>query len=252
MLANVGSTVGDLAPLIAKLFGGDQEMARQFAVDRARFLTFAAAFAGATSFQACSATDTAPNENAGSGGLAEAGQSSTSGDAGLGGEHSTAGTGGNAGEAGLGGASGAGGDSAGPEGGASDGGAAGASACSDSVGVASCTGVTTACAHYCNAALTNLKPGVADAAIACLKLDASSNCDHGYGCLAQATAQGCPVDVATACSTAVTECNEPEANEPSCEQLLSGMNAAARAEAASCIQEGCYSVYSCAEGLFFE
>ena len=98
----------------------------------------------------------------------------------------------------------------------------------------------------------NLKPTVADAAIACLKLDTSSNCDDGYACLAAATAKGCPEDVTAACSTALSECHEPESNEPSCEQLLSGMNTAARAEAASCIDESCYSVYSCAEGLFFE
>src|SRR6478736_2749626 len=101
-------------------------MAKQFSVDRARFLAFAAAFAGAASFQACSATDTAP-----------------------GGE------------------------------------------CNDSTGVATCTGVTTACSNYCNAALHNLKPAVADAAIGCLKLDTTSNCDNGYKCLADATAKGC-------------------------------------------------------------
>jgi hypothetical protein len=57
---------------------------------------------------------------------------------------------------------------AGPEGGASDGGAAGAGNCTDSVGTATCAGVTNACAHYCYGALLNLKPAVADAAIAFL------------------------------------------------------------------------------------
>ena len=224
-------------------------MVRQFGVDRARFLAFAAAFAGAASFQACSATDTSPTDDGGAAGLAEGGKSPTAGEAGLGGENSVAGS---AGEAGSGGASGAGGDSAAPAGGASDGGAAGAGECSDDVGVATCAGVSTGCSHYCNAALANLKPAVADLAITCLKLDTSSNCNDGYTCLADATAKGCPEDVASACATAIKECNEPEPNEPSCEQLLSGMNSAARAEAASCIDEGCYSVYSCAEGLFFE
>jgi len=225
-------------------------MARQFGVDRARFLAFAAAFAGAASFQACSATDKSPADDGGAGGSAQGGKPSASGDAGLGGE--SAGSAGSAGEAGLGGGAGAGGDSAGPQGGAADGGAAGASECNDSLGVATCAGVSTGCSHYCNAALANLKPAVADLAIACLKLDASSNCNDGYACLAAATAEGCPEDVKSACATAVVECDAPSSNEPSCEQLLSGMNSAARAEAASCIDEGCYSVYSCAEGLFFE
>jgi hypothetical protein len=97
-----------------------------------------------------------------------------------------------------------------------------------------------------------LKPGVADLAITCLKLDTSSNCDDGYACLAEATARACPDNVKSACATAILKCYAPTANEPSCEQLLSGMTSAARAEAVSCIDEGCYSVGSCAEGLFFE
>ncbi|HYQ04636.1 MAG TPA: hypothetical protein VER96_38445 [Polyangiaceae bacterium] len=112
--------------------------------------------------------------------------------------------------------------------------------------------MTTACSNYCNAALHNLKPAVADAAIGCLKLDTTSNCDNGYKCLADATAKGCPEDVAATCATAITECHPPGTGEPSCEQLLSGMNSTARAEAVTCIEESCYSVYSCAEGLFFE
>jgi hypothetical protein len=230
-------------------------MAKQFSVDRARFLAVAAAFAGVASFQACTVVETEPGGDGGASGLAEGGKSSTAGHAGNGGENAAgaADSAGAAGSAGAGGVDGVGGDSAGGEGGQSDGGAAGAGQCSDSVGVTtSCTGVSTACSHYCNAALMNLKPAVADAAIACLKLDTTSNCDDGYGCLAAATAKGCPEDVAATCATAVTECHPPATGEPSCEQLLSGMNPAARAEATTCIEDSCYSVYSCAEGLFFE
>lgn len=232
-------------------------MAKQFRVDRARFLAFAAAFAGAASFQACSATDTAPGGDGGAAGAAHGGAAPTAGHAENGGE-SAAGSAGEAGSAGAtdvmgaGGAGGAGGDSS-ALGGAAEGGAAGAGGeCNDSGGVATCTGVSAACSHYCNAALLNLKPAVADTAIACLKLDSTSNCDDGYKCLADATAKGCPEDVSAACTTALTECHPPGSGEPSCEQLLSGMNGTAREQAASCITESCYSVYSCAEGFFFE
>jgi hypothetical protein len=56
-------------------------MAQQFSVDRARFLAFAAAFAGAGSFQACSAKGTAPAADDGGAGLAEAGKSPSAGQA---------------------------------------------------------------------------------------------------------------------------------------------------------------------------
>lgn len=187
--------------------------------------------------------------------MAQGGKSPTAGHAGDGGEDSAgaAGAAGSAGAADAAGAGGMGGDSAGGgAAGESDGGASGAGQCEDNLGSATCTGVSTACSHYCNAALMNLKPAVADAAIACLKLDTTSNCDDGYTCLANATAAGCAEDVAAACATALTECNTPASGEPSCKQLLSGMNPAARGQAVSCIEESCYSVYSCAEGLFFE
>ena len=235
-------------------------MAKQFTVDRARFLAFAAAVAGATSFQACSATDKKETDNAGGADTSAAGKNSMAGaksdageasQAGSSGERDTAGAGGMAGGAPEGGAS----EGGAPEGGAAgagDAGAGGAGECSDDVGVATCAGLTTACDPYCNAALLNLKPAAADAAVACLKLDVSSNCDNGYTCLATATAKGCTEDVASACATATSECTSPSAGDPPCAQLLSGLKEAARAEAVSCITEGCYSVYSCAEGLFFE
>src|SRR6478736_175386 len=89
-------------------------MAKQFSVDRARFLAFAAAFAGATSFQACSATDTAPGGDGGNAGAVEGGATHTGGYAGTSDEllAGSAGEGGSAG-ADSAGAGGAGGDSSG-------------------------------------------------------------------------------------------------------------------------------------------
>ena len=226
-------------------------MTNQFGVDRARFLAFAAVLAGATSFQACStSSDKKSADNGGGAGLSDAGRGSLAGSPNAGANDSE---GGSAGEFAAG-AGGAAGISDCSDCGPSNAGAAGAGECSDSAGVADCSGLTAWCTPYCQAALMNLKPAVADAAVACLKLDATGNCDTGYACLAAATAKGCPEDVALLCGVATGACShQAGAGEPSCAQLLSGMNASGRSQAASCISsQGCYSVYSCAEGLFFQ
>jgi hypothetical protein len=233
-------------------------MANNFSVDRARFLAVAAALAGIASFQAC----TIEKEKAPTGGDAGAADGGSNSGAGTSmtsaGQTAQAGEGGSPGGAG-GAAAGAGGATEGGAmtelGGAAPGGAAGAggaAACDDTVGSATCDGVTAACTSYCNAALSNLKPAVAAAAVTCLEADQTDNCDAGYTCLADATAKGCPEDVAADCTAAETTCTSPDASDPPCSQLLSGFSAAARAQVITCTAESCFSVYSCAEGFFFQ
>lgn len=218
-------------------------MANQFGVDRARFLAFAAAIAGATSLQACStSSDKQSVDNGGAAGQSSAGRGPLAGAPNAGDNDSAGGSTGDI-------AGGAAGAISEPD----NAGAAGASECSDGAGVPDCSELTAWCTPYCHAAVMNLKPAVAAAAVACLKLDATGNCDTGYACLAAATAQGCTEDVSFLCSVAATACSHPRSGtEPSCVQLLSGMNDSGRSQAESCISQGCYSVYSCAEGLFFQ
>ena len=243
-------------------------MSKRFSVGRARLLA-AAAIAGLATFQACTA-EQAKVKHAG-----------TAGDVGAPDTNSTAGTsmnaggqagqpssqGGAAGDA-VGGAAGAteagaaghdlggaGPGGAGPGGAGAGGasGAGGAAACDDSTPTPSCADVSAACTPYCNAALANLKPAVADDAVTCLKLDATANCFAGYGCLSAATAKGCPEDVATACTAAAATCTEaPDPTNPSCEQLLSGFTDAARAAVIGCTVQSCFTVYRCAKGFFFQ
>jgi hypothetical protein len=238
-------------------------MAGTLKINKSTFLTLAAALAGMATVQACVSEDNSDDTNAGgsagmssggsggssagSGGSKASGGTSAGGSSGAGAAAGDAGapaSGGAAGEGGTGGASG--GEGGGPAG---EGGAPG---CDDSAGSPNCEGVTEGCLPYCNAAVSNLKPAVAVAAIACLELDSTAYCDTGYSCLADATAEGCPEDVATICAGAEDTCTSSGSGEPACEMLMSGMNEAARDTMADCIAETCYSVYSCAEGLFFE
>jgi hypothetical protein len=234
-------------------------MANSFSVDRLRFLAVAAAIAGVASFQACTVNNNVSDDD--DGGEGNGGTNNTAGSSMTsGGDDQTEGgaptsAGGASGT--VGGATDEGGTAQGgatDAGGAAQGGAAqgGAGSCDDSVGEASCEGVTAACSNYCTAALANLKPAAAVAAVACLEADATGNCDAGYSCLANATAEGCAEDVTAACEAAATTCTGSAVGDPPCAQLLSGLNEAARAVAVTCTEESCFSVYVCAEGLFFE
>jgi len=240
-------------------------MTQPFRVDKGRFLALAAALASAATFQACSATDSKPAGAGGgisdggrnaAGALNEAGSKSEAGstsDSGAAGALGVAGAGGaSEGGAAQGGAS-EGGAAGAAQAGATEGGAGGAAACVDTAELEDCSAFTgTQCAHYCAAARANLKPAAANSAIDCLALDDTTNCDTGYACLADATASGCAEDVTAACTAAAVDCTSSDAADPPCEQLLSGLNTAARAEAITCMAESCFSVYSCAEGLFFQ
>lgn len=235
-------------------------MNNKFGVDRAKFLAVATALAGLASFQACVTTNEKDEETAGEAGQDAGGSKNTAGTENSGGSDAKAGEGGTS-SGGGGGSAGAseGGASTGgaseggaSNGGASEGGAAGAGMCDDTVGDPACEGTSEMCHHYCVAAQNNLKPAAAEAAITCLLADTTENCDGGYDCMAAATAKGCGEDVATVCEGAIAGCTDQEENKPSCTQLLSGFNDTARAEVEACVTQDCFSVYSCAEGFFFE
>jgi hypothetical protein len=233
-------------------------MSNKFGVDRAKFLAVATAIAGLASFQACTTTDKADDAGDGGAETTDGGSKSTAGTESM--------SGGNDAEAGQGGASGGSGGGA-AEGGAAEGGAAqagaaqggaseagagGAAMCDDTVGDPACEGTSEMCHHYCLAAVAHLKPAAAEAAVTCLLADTTENCDGGYECLSNATAKGCAEDVSATCEAAVAGCSSAEEDKPSCEQLLSGLNETGLTAAKDCIATDCYSVYSCAEGLFFE
>jgi hypothetical protein len=254
-------------------------MSNKLSVDRVRFLAVAAALAGVASFQACTVNNnnTAPDENEGGSGGSNstagthmtaagaddggtsgsvAGSSGTVGGANEGGSAQGGATSSVAGAAQGGAAEGGAAQGGANVGGAAQGGAAqgGATTCDDTVGDPACEGVSDDCYSYCSAARANLKPAAAVAAIACLEADTSLGCDTGYSCLAEATKKGCSAEddnIPAICADAVISCGEPGANEAPCDQLLTGLTDDARAEAVSCINESCYSVYSCVEGLFF-
>jgi hypothetical protein len=229
-------------------------MTTSFKIDKNAFIALAAALAAAAAVAACQNTASDEEADGGAAGMT-AGGSSNSGGADQGGATAEGG-------ASYGGATAEGGASYGgatAEGGASyggapaEGGAGGAAACDDTVGSPACEGVSLGCDPYCQAAVLNLKPGVAVAAITCLETDTSDYCDTGYGCLSDATADGCAEDVAADCTAAEGTCGEASDGEPACATLLSAFNDAARAEVVTCLEsETCYSVYSCAEGMFFE
>ncbi len=227
-------------------------------VERGAFLSLAAALAGLASAQACVTTNTASDDDdGGSGGSVSQGGTTAKGGASADGGMAT--DGGMSADGGMATDGGAATNGGAANGGAVNGGAAneggasvgGAGTCDDSVGSPDCEGQSLGCLPYCNAAVANLKPAAAVVAVACLAADLTDNCDAGYSCLSDATAEGCAVDVATECAAAAISCGAADAGDPSCEQLLSGMNRAGRAETVTCLENNCFSVYSCAEGVFF-
>ena len=241
-------------------------MANRFSVDRVRFLAAAAAIAGVASFQACTIEDvTTANSDDGSGGDSSGGKNSAGTSSNPGGATHVGATDGGATDVGAtdGGATSGGaadvgatnGGAAGRE--AADGGASGAAGagdpggCHDTVGIPSCAGVTAACSGFCNAAIANLKAAAAVAAVTCIKNDKTANCDTGYSCEADATIKGCAEDVEIVCESALTSCTSASTQDPPCNQLLSGLNEAARDLAVSCVDGSCFSVYACVEGLFY-
>lgn len=200
-------------------------------VDRVKYLSLVTAIAAA----GCVVTEKTEKESDGGGGVG-----------------GTAGQGGTAG-AEQGGAGGVGGATGGSGGVATGGGGgAGGASCDDTVGTpAACTTVASDCEPYCNAAHTNLKPAVAEAAVECLALDQSAYCLTGYSCISQALADACP-DPSTQsdCATVATNCSEP--GDPACEDVLDGLNSTGRAEVMSCVDDGCtFGLYSCMEGASF-
>ncbi len=240
-------------------------MTNKLRVDRARFLAVATAFAGFASFQACTVVnDRDPEPNDGGAGMTNAGTKSDAGSESSG----AAGGQGGADDGGMsnGGAANGGADGGATLGGAGQGGTAqgGAGGEGGEVGTCDsdlddplpCVGVSEACMPYCNAARLNLMSSISDRALTCLKADTTANCDAGYSCLADASATSCGEDeYAATCAAAEAEaaCGPPGAGEPECTHLLAALKGQAKDDVIECLEgANCFSVYSCAEGFFFE
>lgn len=237
-------------------------MKQSFSVDRAKFLAVATALAGLASFQACVTTDESDDESTGEAGQDGGGTKSDGGSQSRAGAPSEAGQGGsNGGGSNAGESTGGAGQSGASDGGASEGGAAsggagqagagGAAMCDDSAGDPTCEGVSAGCLPHCNAAVSNLKPAAAFDAINCLLADTTEFCESGYTCLADASAVACAEDVTDVCAAAVQGCTTEELDKPSCAQLLSAFSASTLPSVVQCVEQDCYSVYSCAEGFFY-
>jgi hypothetical protein len=151
------------------------------------------------------------------------------------------------------------GPEAGPEGGAPDGGDA--AACNDDTGEpGDCAVVSSAesCGLYdfqagnCDSASLYMKPGIAAKFVACIVGQSQAElCDamNTYGCKDAALKTACPdPTVDSLCNEIVVMCPD-DATLTDCRTYLSGLNTAGRDSMYSCMESGCYGLYSCAEGL---
>jgi hypothetical protein len=134
------------------------------------------------------------------------------------------------------------------------------SGCRDEVGnPGSCSGgrMTSLCGALqfhcskCDSYRKYFKPRVAERAVACVQGQSLQQAQDGcetYRCGDEALKAACRDATAVdACRSIVGPCN---ASLSECTQLLSGMNAAGRAEVAACVAQGCrYGLWSCVEGM---
>ncbi len=116
--------------------------------------------------------------------------------------------------------------------------------CEDEMGSPSCDGVNLNCDSYCQSALTNLKPHVAELAIACIAADpnpGASFCSGAKVCIIDALADGdaCAGDAADqACASAKMSCS-PVIDDAGCHDFLDGLTAGALSTVAGCVDAGC-------------
>jgi hypothetical protein len=103
----------------------------------------------------------------------------------------------------------------------------------------------------CDTWRANLKPRVADAAIACAdRLTSAQVCDacNVYRCGNDALMGACPDPSAAADCRALSR-NCPSVDRTECVALLSGMSAVGRGKMAACMKRSCDGLYSCSESL---
>jgi hypothetical protein len=200
----------------------------------------------------------------GSAGTAQGGQS-TAGTAG-----STASEGGAAGTTSQGGMAGSAGSTAsgGSAGSSATGGAGGGSSCDDSVGTppANCDALqsVTNCTAggweetYCETALADLKPKVAEAVSGCILAitDCGTTTVNPYACWRDGLAAACPdsnteTDYICSMAGSSTYCTVTT-DSAACHAIVDGLNATGLAAVHTCVESGtttCYSLWSCIESL---
>jgi hypothetical protein len=136
------------------------------------------------------------------------------------------------------------------------GGTAGASCLGDTGTPADCApvesipGCGTFGLSYCNSAVTNLKPGVAQQAVACM-LALTDTCGPPYDCLRSALGQACPDSTADdLCTQALASCTSDITTAAQCHALVDGLNATGRDAVVTCVEGGCsFGLWSCLEGF---
>lgn len=180
-----------------------------------------------------------------------AGETDTGGAAGE--QGTSGGSAGQAGESGDTGGTSASGGTGGTGGGAS-GGTGGGGTCDDSVGSpASCaeTGCTDFSLDYCNVAVANLKPAVAEAAVDCFAASETCSSTDAYECVGDALAGACPDPYQDVfCADAVTACSFETITEEECHMMVDGLNDYGIAQIYSCVEAGCeFGLWSCVESL---
>jgi hypothetical protein len=98
----------------------------------------------------------------------------------------------------------------------------------------------------------NLKPKVAENAIACLAVQTDGCLAGGYDCLVDALAGACPDATADGDCRAASGVCTAEPGEPACHALLDGMTDAGRQGVMDCVNADCsFGLYSCVEGELF-
>jgi hypothetical protein len=258
-------------------------------IQRAKFLLLATALAA----PACVTTVTDENagksdastggtstggKSGGTGGKSGSGGSATGGTSATGGKSASGGVSNAGGSSGADGSAGAADGSKGGSGGSSGGGAGGRTAdgavvpdgsrpdgatCDDNTitgGFGNCDllgadacGIAAFRTKQCNDSKTNMKPFIAQQAIACMVAKAST-CTDGtdtYLCKDQALKIACPDPTADdECAHINTLCGIGDGGVDQCRQYLSGMTQAGRDSMVSCMELSCSpGLYSCVEGL---
>lgn len=131
--------------------------------------------------------------------------------------------------------------------------------CNDDVGapgvcgppaLGSCSSFAFIC-NKCESYKKHFKPKVAERAVACVNAQSRRDVQDGcgtYRCGDEALRAACPDGAAqSACQSIAGKCGVSLAE---CTQMLSGMNAAGRAEVAACAASGCrFGLWSCIEGM---
>lgn len=131
-----------------------------------------------------------------------------------------------------------------------------AKGCNDDVGSpgicskSKCSQLAFVCSK-CESYRKHFKPKVAQRAVACVNRQTRQQSGDGcetYRCGDEALRAACPDGSAqAACQSLAGKCSVSLAE---CTQMLSGMNAAGRAEVAACAARGCrFGLWSCIEGM---